>query len=120
MRPADILADILADGLRVAVHDDGRLLLQGRRSVVEHWQRELKSRSDSLAELKSAAREVAKLRRLLRALLHDAPHEIEPEIRRTLRDDALVEAIACYQLAHDEYTALGELPGQPNFRGKKP
>jgi len=116
MRPADILADILADGLRVAVHDDGRLLLRGKRSVVEHWQRELESRSDNLAEIKSAAREVAKLRRLLRALLHDAPEEVEPEIRRTLRDDALVEALHCYELAHSEYHRAGELPGQPNHR----
>ena len=68
----------------------------------------------------TAAREVAKLRRLLRVLLHDAPDEVEPEIRRTLRDDALVEALHCYELAHSEYHRAGELPGQPNFRGKKP
>jgi hypothetical protein len=59
---------------------------------------------------------VDELRRLLSALLWDAPHEVEDEVRRTLDDGALDEALECYGLAYIEYARLEELPGQRHHK----
>ena len=57
---------------------------------------------------------VDELTHLLKTLLWDAPHEVEPEIERALRNGSLDEALACYRLCHTEYERLGEPELTPN------
>jgi hypothetical protein len=52
---------------------------------------------------------VDELRRLLSALLWDAPEEVEPEVQRAIRDDAVDETLAMYRRCHEDYTRIGEL-----------
>jgi hypothetical protein len=54
-------------------------------------------------------RQVAELRCLLVELLWDAPNEVEDEIQRTLRDDALDETLAMYRRCYEDYQRIGEL-----------
>jgi len=109
MTPAAMLASAVADGVRVTASRSG-LHLSGERRAVQRWAGPIRSRRTEVLELAK----VAELRNLLDALLWDAPHEVEPEIERALRNGTLEEALACYRLCHTEYERLGEPELTPN------
>jgi hypothetical protein len=49
------------------------------------------------------------LRRLLTALLWDAPEEVEPEVQRAIDDDAVDETLVMYRRCYEDYQRIGEL-----------
>ena len=62
------------------------------------------------------------LRHLLKTLLWDAPHEVEPEIGLALRNGDLEKALTCYRRCWREYHELEELPNQrhwPNYSERR-
>lgn len=115
-----LLTDAIAEGVTVTLTPNGKLRLGGDPAAVESWAERIRdNRAAVIRELSATPAQVAELRSLLTDLLWDAPGEIEPEIERTLADDALLESLECYRAAWRQYHALGELPGQPNWRGRK-
>ena len=96
MTAADILAAARADGVELRAGQDG-LHVCGDRLAVSRWVAAIRPVRDDIVALLQPDTRVAELRRLLVALLWDDAAGVEPEIERTLRDNALEEALILYR-----------------------
>ena len=67
----------------------------------------IKSRTDS--DDRAGKAKVDEMRCLLVRLMWDAPAEVEPEILRAVRDDALDETLAMYRRCLEDYQRIGEI-----------
>jgi len=105
---ADILAAALADGVEMRVSASS-LHLSGKRAAVARWASDIRPVRDDIVALLRPDPRIAELRRLLNALLWDAPEEVEPEVQRAIQDDAVAETLVMYRRCYEDYQRIGEL-----------
>lgn len=111
MTPAEVVTRASEDGVGLTLSPTG-LRLSGDRQAVERWASQVRAQREAVIHHLRVAADprVASLRDLLTALL--LPDEIDAELARTLRDNALDEALPMYERAYTEYDRLGE-PQRP-------
>jgi len=108
LTPSDIIEAALADGVTMHIGPAG-LHLSGERSAVTRWVSAVRSIRDDLMDLLQPDPRCKELRRLLTALLWDAPEEVEPEVQRAIQDDAVAATLVMYRRCYEDYQRIGEL-----------
>lgn len=115
MSAKTIIKEATAEGVSFDVSEVGIVRIRGEASTVRRWIPTIRAyKACIVSALKGAATEpnprIDELRQLLKALLWDDPHAVEPEIERTLAEDAVDDALKMYRRLVADYSRLGELP----------